>query len=57
MQNINSSNKSIVLIKKRNNILFNSSDFSMPLATFTKYPIYLSALLNRIDKIKTHYSI
>lgn len=29
----------------------------MPLVTFIKYPIFLTALLNRINRIKTHYSI
>jgi hypothetical protein len=48
-------NKSIVLVKKRIN--FNFSDFTMPLATFTKYPIFLTALFHRIDQIRTEYSI
>lgn len=55
MINLNPFNKSIILIKKR--IYFKSSDFSMPILTFVKYPIFLKALFNRINQIKTYYSI
>jgi hypothetical protein len=52
---ITKNNKSLVLIKKRIN--FNCSNFSLPLSVFTKYPIFLTSLSNRIVKIKADYSI
>jgi hypothetical protein len=48
-------NKSLVLINKRINLNF--SNFTMPISIFTKYPVFLTALFNRIDLIKTQYSI
>ena len=47
--------KSLVLINKRTNLNF--SNFTMPFAIFTKYPLFLKALFNRIDLIRTQYSI
>lgn len=48
-------NKAIILINKRTNLNF--SNYTMPLANFTKYPLFLNALLDRICLIRTQYSI
>ena len=53
--NMKINDKSLVLINKRTNLNF--SNFIMPFAIFTKYPIFFKALLNRIDLIRTQYSI
>jgi len=55
MINMKIKDKSLVLINKRTNLNF--SNFTMPLAIFTKYPLFLKALFNRIDLIRTQYSI
>ena len=43
------------MVKKR--FHFNSSDFTMPMSTFTKYPIFLEILLSRIERLRSDYSI
>lgn len=48
-------NKAIILINKRTNLNF--SNYTMPLANFTKYPLFFKTLLDRISLIKTQYSI
>jgi len=55
MINMKINDKSLVLINKRTNLNF--SNFTLPLAIFTKYPLFLKALFNRIDLIRTQYSI
>ena len=55
MINMKINDKSLVLINKRTNLNF--SNFTMPLAIFTKYPLFFKALSNRIDLIRTQYSI
>jgi len=58
MKNMKTNNKAIILINKRTNLNF--SNYTMPLANFTKYPLFLfvkKTLLDRISLIKTQYSI
>lgn len=52
---MNTEKKSIVTINKRINFKF--SDFTIPLLSFIKFPIFISALLNRIASLQSLYSL